>query len=119
MLRRLYARVSARLRVQKLLVPSKGRRGEAKIAVTRVDHSYGKRGSQVEALKDISLNVHPGEFVCLLGPSGCGKTTLLYALAGQFPPTVGHISIDGKRVVGPGPDRLLMFQEPALFPWMT
>src|SRR5207245_1103437 len=65
------------------------------------------------------LNIHPGEFVCLLGPSGCGKTTLLYALAGQFPPTVGHIAIDGKSVDGPGPDRLLMFQEPALFPWMS
>ena len=98
-----------------MLVPSRAKLGEAKIAVHGVQHTY----ADVEALKNVNINIHPGEFVCLLGPSGCGKTTLLYALAGQFQPSHGHIAIDGKSVVGPGPDRLLMFQEPALFPWLT
>ncbi|ADO67892.1 aliphatic sulfonates ABC transporter, ATP-binding protein [Stigmatella aurantiaca DW4/3-1] len=71
------------------------------------------------ALKDVNLNVHSGEFVCLLGPSGCGKSTLLYALAGQLVPTGGTVSLDDQRIRGPGPDRLLMFQEAALFPWLT
>ena len=89
MLRKLYGRVSARLSPRRLLAPSKKEAGEAKIAVTRVDHSYGNHGAEVAALKDININIHHGEFVCLLGPSGCGKTTLLYALAGQFPPRWG------------------------------
>ncbi len=99
-----------------LLVPSRARGGEAKIAVKDVLHRYQ---NDVEALKNVSINIHPGEFVCLLGPSGCGKSTLLYALAGHFPPSGGHISIDGKPVRGPSPERLLMFQEPGLFPWLT
>jgi NitT/TauT family transport system ATP-binding protein len=67
----------------------------------------------------VDISVHHGEFVCLLGPSGCGKSTLLYALAGHLEPTGGSISIDGVQVRGPGPDRLLLFQDPALFPWLT
>jgi NitT/TauT family transport system ATP-binding protein len=73
----------------------------------------------VVALKDVNVSVHPGEFVCLVGPSGCGKTTLLYALAGHLSPSGGRISVDGVQVTGPGPERLLVFQEPALFPWLT
>ncbi|WP_225413383.1 ABC transporter ATP-binding protein [Stigmatella hybrida] len=88
----------------------------AKIAVAQVDYAYANK---VVALKNVNLNVHSGEFVCLLGPSGCGKSTLLYALAGQLVPTGGTVSIDDQRIRGPGPDRLLMFQEAALFPWMT
>ena len=71
------------------------------------------------ALHDVNIEVHAGEFVCLVGPSGCGKTTLLYALAGHLEPSGGRISIDGVQVKGPGPDRLLVFQEPALFPWLS
>ena len=88
----------------------------AKIAVKRVVHRYE---NDVEALKNVNIDIHAGEFVCLLGPSGCGKSTLLYALAGSFSPSGGHIAIDGKEVSGPSPDRLLMFQEPALFPWLS
>jgi NitT/TauT family transport system ATP-binding protein len=101
---------------QRLLVPSKSKGRLAKIAVKRVGHRYD---NDVEALKNVNIDIHGGEFVCLLGPSGCGKSTLLYALAGSFAPSGGHITIDGKAVDGPSPERLLMFQEPALFPWLT
>jgi NitT/TauT family transport system ATP-binding protein len=99
-----------------MLVPSRGKQGLAKIVVKSVAHRYR---NDVEALKNVNIDIHPGEFVCLLGPSGCGKSTLLYALAGHFTPSGGRICIDGKAVRGPSPERLLMFQEPALFPWMT
>jgi NitT/TauT family transport system ATP-binding protein len=104
-----------------LLVPSERRAGPAKIAVRQVGHTFGgSRGADgVVALQDVDIEVHHGEFVCLLGPSGCGKSTLLYALAGLMTPSGGHISIDGVTVAGPGPDRVLMFQDAALFPWMT
>lgn len=99
-----------------LLVPRRARSGRPKIDVRDVGHRFRNR---VVALHDVNIEVHAGEFVCLLGPSGCGKTTLLYALAGHLQPSGGRISVDGVRVKGPGPDRLLVFQEPALFPWLT
>jgi NitT/TauT family transport system ATP-binding protein len=71
------------------------------------------------ALQDIELSVGEGEFICLLGPSGCGKSTLLNAVAGFVKPTAGSILVQGKPVMGPGPDRAMVFQEYALFPWMT
>ncbi|TLS17672.1 MAG: ABC transporter ATP-binding protein, partial [Betaproteobacteria bacterium] len=76
-------------------------------------------GGDVTALKDINLTVKQGEFVCLLGPSGCGKSTLLNAVAGFQPPSAGKIVIEGKKILTPGPDRGMVFQEYALFPWMT
>jgi NitT/TauT family transport system ATP-binding protein len=102
---------------RRLLVPAtRVADADAKLAVARMGHSYPNR---VVALKDVNLNIRSGEFVCLLGPSGCGKSTLLYALAGHLTPSGGSVSIDGRPVTGPGPERLLMFQDPALFPWMT
>jgi NitT/TauT family transport system ATP-binding protein len=98
-----------------MLVPRRARSGSPKIAVRDVGHRF----RQLVALADMNIEVHAGEFVCLVGPSGCGKTTLLYALAGHIAPSGGRISIDGVQVKGPGPDRLLVFQEPALFPWLT
>jgi len=111
-LRRLRQRFSTR----HLLVPSRAREGLAKLAVRRVGHTFA---NEVVALRNVDIDVHSGEFVCLLGPSGCGKSTLLYALAGLVKPSGGHISLDGRHVKGPGPDRVLVFQEPALFPWLS
>jgi len=76
-------------------------------------------GDGVVALQDIDLEVAPGEFVCLLGPSGCGKSTLLNIVAGFVPPSAGTVRAFGKPIEKPGPDRAMVFQEYALFPWMT
>ena len=73
----------------------------------------------VVALTDINLHIPDGQFVCLLGPSGCGKSTLLNAIAGFALPSSGAITANGALVKGPGPDRGMVFQEYALFPWMT
>ena len=72
-----------------------------------------------EALRDIDIEVAPGEFVTFLGPSGCGKSTLLYLIAGLEPVTSGEIWSSHQRVIGPSPDRSLIFQETSLFPWLT
>ena len=79
----------------------------------------GMRFGGIVALDRIDLDVSKGEFVCLLGPSGCGKSTLLNAIAGFTQPTSGEILAFGKRVVEPEPERAMVFQEYALFPWMT
>ena len=71
------------------------------------------------ALEDVSLEVRPREFLALLGPSGCGKSTLLYLIGGFLPIEKGTITVDGKPVTAPGPDRGIVFQHFALFPWKT
>lgn len=77
------------------------------------------KGEPVTALDGVSFSVEEGEFVSIVGPSGCGKSTLLHIIAGFIPPTSGEVLIDGKPVRGPGPDRGIVFQEYALFPWRT
>jgi NitT/TauT family transport system ATP-binding protein len=76
-------------------------------------------GAVVTAVDRVSFDVAIGEFVCLLGPSGCGKTSILEVLAGLERPSSGSALLDGEPIVGPGPDRSVMFQEPALFPWQS
>ena len=71
------------------------------------------------ALSDINLEIEDGEFICIVGPSGCGKSTLLNLIAGLEKPTEGTITLDGREVLGPGADRVVMFQEPALYPWLN
>ncbi|NVO08196.1 MAG: ABC transporter ATP-binding protein [Rhodoferax sp.] len=89
------------------------------IAVHGVNKIFSSADREVVALKDIQLEIPQGQFVCLLGPSGCGKSTLLNAIAGFSLPSSGSIMAGGKEVTGPGPDRGMVFQEYALFPWMT
>ena len=89
----------------------------AKLALTQVSKSFETRHKRVLALEDVSLTVGEGEFVCLVGPSGCGKSTLLSLIAGLEKPDTGEVLVDGLPVTGPGRDRMVMFQEPALFPW--
>ena len=90
------------------------------IVIDGVCHMYRPpRGRAVLALDQVSLAVANREFVALLGPSGCGKSTLLYLIGGFLPVETGTIAIDGKAVAGPGPDRGIVFQHFALFPWKT
>ncbi|MYM68995.1 ATP-binding cassette domain-containing protein [Pseudoduganella sp. FT55W] len=89
------------------------------ILVSQVNKVFQTAEREVVALKDINLEIPQGQFVCLLGPSGCGKSTLLNAVAGFAPPSSGSITVDGQLVRAPGPERGMVFQEYALFPWMT
>jgi NitT/TauT family transport system ATP-binding protein len=89
------------------------------ILVSGVDKIFASGGREVAALRGIDLEIPAGQFVCLLGPSGCGKSTLLNAVAGFSLPSAGQIRVEGVPVTGPGPERGMVFQEYALFPWMT
>jgi len=92
----------------------------AQIVVDGVRHMYRPpRGKPVLALEDVALEVREREFLALLGPSGCGKSTLLYLIGGFLPVEGGSIAVDGKPVTAPGPDRGIVFQHFALFPWKT
>ena len=94
--------------------------GQSQIVIERVNHTYRPpRGRSVLALSDVSLEVRPREFLALLGPSGCGKSTLLYLVGGFLPIEAGRIAVKGKTVTAPGPDRGIVFQHFALFPWKT
>jgi NitT/TauT family transport system ATP-binding protein len=87
---------------------------EAKNIVKRFDHN----GTSVLALDGINLDVQEGDFVCIVGPSGCGKSTFLNIVAGLEKPDGGEILLNGKPISTPGPDRTMVFQEGALFPWL-
>src|SRR6266568_110128 len=93
---------------------------QAQIIIAGVSHCYRPpSGRPVLALEDVSLDVRGREFVALLGPSGCGKSTLLYLIGGFLPTETGKILIEGKPVGAPGPDRGIVFQHFALFPWKS
>ena len=91
----------------------------SKLAIEEVSKSFQSASGTVLALDRVSLNVAEGEFVCLVGASGCGKTTMLNIIAGLEKPDSGRVLADGKPVTSPGRERLVMFQEPALFPWLN
>jgi NitT/TauT family transport system ATP-binding protein len=89
------------------------------IVLNSVSVRFSSGTSEVLALDNIDLKVRENEFLCVMGPSGCGKTTLLNAIAGFVRPTSGRIEIEGRPVVRAGPDRAVVFQADAVFPWMT
>jgi NitT/TauT family transport system ATP-binding protein len=91
----------------------------SKLAIEEVSKSFQTTAGTVLALDRVSLQVNEGEFVCIVGQSGCGKTTLLNIIAGLEMPDSGRVLAGGKPVTGPGRDRLVMFQESALFPWLN
>jgi NitT/TauT family transport system ATP-binding protein len=89
-----------------------------KLVVGGVSKWFRTRRATVHALDNVSLNIREGEFVCLVGPSGCGKSTLLNIIAGLEMPDSGQVLAEGKPITGPGRERMMMFQESALFPWL-
>jgi NitT/TauT family transport system ATP-binding protein len=91
----------------------------SKLAIENVSKSFRTATGLLQALDQVSLQVAEGEFVCIVGASGCGKSTLLNIIAGLEKPDRGAVKADGKPVTAPGRERLVMFQEPALFPWLT
>ncbi len=94
--------------------------GHHKIAVLGVAKRFGETaGTSVNALSMIDLSIADGEFVSILGPSGCGKSSLLNIIAGFEESSTGRIEVDGKPISGPAPNRGVVFQEYALFPWLT
>jgi ABC-type nitrate/sulfonate/bicarbonate transport system ATPase subunit len=89
------------------------------VEVRNVSHAFDLRGSHLPVLDPINITVAAGEFVALLGPSGCGKSTLLRLVSGLDQPSEGSITADGMRIDRPDPSRILVFQDPTLFPWAT
>jgi NitT/TauT family transport system ATP-binding protein len=93
--------------------------GGAGIAIRDVSHRFDLDGAILPVINRVSLDIQPGEFVSLLGPSGCGKSTLLRLVAGLEAPALGTIEADGALVDRPDPSRVVMFQDPTLYPWRT
>jgi len=95
------------------------RSSKGHVVIDKVGITFGRGAPQHIAVEQTSLEVKPGEFVCLLGPSGCGKSTLLNSVAGYVQPSEGTVTVDGVKIEKPGPDRGMVFQQYSLFPWMT
>ncbi|MBB3810456.1 ABC transporter ATP-binding protein [Pseudochelatococcus contaminans] len=91
----------------------------ASLDIDNVSHAFNLDGSTLHVLDHVSFDVKPGEFVALLGPSGCGKSTLLRLIAGLEPPNAGALKVNGQTITGPDPSRVVVFQDPTLYPWRT
>jgi len=91
----------------------------AALDVLDVSHAFDLDGKALPVLSHVGFRLEPGELVALLGPSGCGKSTLLRLVAGLEPPSAGTLLVDGQPVTGPHPSRIVMFQDPTLYPWRT
>jgi NitT/TauT family transport system ATP-binding protein len=89
------------------------------ICIRNLQKAFGHNGVRTSALQDINLEVEDGEFVSLVGPSGCGKSTLLHIIAGLDRADAGEVLVGGRPVTGPGTERVAVFQDPSLFPWLT
>jgi NitT/TauT family transport system ATP-binding protein len=89
------------------------------VLITDVSIAFGRGRERHLAVATTTVDISPGQFVCILGPSGCGKSTLLNSVAGYLAPTTGRITVDGDAVTEPGPDRGMVFQQYSLFPWKT
>lgn len=89
------------------------------LSIKNVQKNFANRGKTEQVLKDINLDIKEGEFVSLLGPSGCGKSTLLNIVAGLLTPSEGNLILDQQPITKPGKDRGMVFQQAALFPWLT
>ena len=96
-----------------------GNTSSVKVRIENVKKVFNGRMGEVVALNGVSLDIKENEFICVVGPSGCGKSTLLNILAGLDKPSSGEVYVDDKLVEGPGPDRGVVFQQYALFPWLT
>jgi NitT/TauT family transport system ATP-binding protein len=96
-----------------------GPAGAADVVLTGVGKTFRRGGRRTVALAGVDLEVRAGELVCLLGPSGCGKSTLLRIVAGALDCDQGSVTVGGRPVTGPAPDRGMLFQTPMLFPWLT
>jgi NitT/TauT family transport system ATP-binding protein len=91
----------------------------AALSAREVSHSFELEGRPLPVLERVSLHLASGEFVAILGPSGCGKSTLLRLVAGLDSPSVGSLSLDGQPIIGPDASRIIVFQDPTLYPWRT
>jgi NitT/TauT family transport system ATP-binding protein len=90
-----------------------------RVVLKRVHKSFQQKGQRVQVLSDVNFTIEEGEFICVIGPSGCGKSTLISLIAGLEFPDSGEVFVDSKIVEGTSPDRIVVFQEAALFPWLT